>query len=103
LRGRLELYSTLKNTIMAMTHYFLQSKLNDKIHIVGHSTDEETGEVYFKFLDKSKVKKLMADEMKVSPEYEYRIVKVTENIDLGRWEKANNVQNSKVSSASEAK
>jgi len=68
------------------THYFLQSKLKDgQPEIVGHSKDEETGEIYYKFLDRKKAVKLMEAEKKVSPEYEYRIVKCTETYDEGVW------------------
>jgi len=60
------------------TFYFVQAKLGDKFpEIIGHSKDEETGEVYYKFLDKKKAKQLLENEKKVSPEYQYRIVKET--------------------------
>lgn len=68
------------------THYYLQSKKGDEQpKIVGHSKDEETGEVYYKFLDRKKAVKLMEDEKKVSPEYQYRIVKETTSYDEGAW------------------
>lgn len=70
----------------SFTHYFLQSKLGDaQPQIVGHSQDEETGEIYHKFLDRKKAVKLMEDEKKVSPEYKYRIVKCTETYEEGAW------------------
>lgn len=70
----------------SFTHYFLQSKLNDeRPQIVGHSKDEETGEIYHKFLDRKKALKLMEDERKVSPEYKYRIVKETTTYDESAW------------------
>ena len=70
----------------SFTHYFLQSKLGDAApQIVGHSQDEETKEIYYKFLDRKKAVKLMEDEKKVSPEYKYRIVKYTETYDEGSW------------------
>ncbi len=70
----------------SFTHYFLQSKLGDaQPQIVGHSEDEETKEIYHKFLDRKKAVKLMVDEKKVSPEYKYRIVKCTETYDEGSW------------------
>lgn len=68
-----------------MTYYFLQSRLNDKISNVGHSQDKKTKEIYYKFIDKKKCRKLMEEEMKVSPEYEYRIMKVIERIEVGSW------------------
>lgn len=70
----------------SFTHYFLQSKLGDAPpQIVGHSQDDETKEIYHKFLDRKKAVKLMEDEKKVSPEYKYRIVKCTEIFDEGTW------------------
>lgn len=61
-----------------MTIYYVQSRDKDNnLGIVGHSEDEETKEVYYKFMDKSKARKLMDDERKVSPEKMYRIVKET--------------------------
>jgi hypothetical protein len=70
----------------SFTHYFLQSKLGDaQPQIVGHSQDEETKEIYHKFLDRKQAVKLMADEKKVSPEYMYRIVKETTSYEEGAW------------------
>jgi hypothetical protein len=43
----------------SFTHYFLQSKLGDAPpQIVGHSQDEETKEIYHKFLDRKKLSNL---------------------------------------------
>ncbi len=70
----------------SLTHYFLQSILGDALpQIVGHSQDEETKEIYYKFLDRKKAVKLMEDEKKVSPEYKYRIVKCTVTYENGSW------------------
>jgi hypothetical protein len=70
----------------SFTHYLLQSKLGDAPpQIVGHSQDEETNEIYHKFLDRKKAVKLMKDEKKVSPEYKYRIIKCTETYNEGSW------------------
>ena len=70
----------------SFTHYFLQSKLGDAPpQIVGHSEDEETKEIYYKFFDRKKAVKLMEDEKKVSLEYKYRIVKCTETYDESVW------------------
>ena len=75
-----------ENMKHSFTHYFLQSKLGDAPpQIVGHSEDEETKEIYHKFLDRKKAVKLMEDEKKVSPEYKYRIVKETTTYDEGAW------------------
>lgn len=61
-----------------MTTYYVQSRdANNNLGIVGHSEDEETKEVYYKFMDKAKARKLMDEERKVSPEKMYRIVKET--------------------------
>ena len=70
----------------SFTHYYLQSKLGDELpKIVGHSQDEETNEIYYKFLDRKKAVKLMEDEKKVSPEYKYRIVKETTTYYESDW------------------
>ena len=56
----------LKTMKHSLTHYFLQSKLGDAPpEIVGHSQDDETKEIYHKFLDRKKAVKLMEDEKKV--------------------------------------
>ena len=69
------------------TYYFVQSKAeNEDAKIVGHSTDDETGEVYYKFIDRSKATKLLKDEKKVAPELKYRIVKQTESLETSSWE-----------------
>jgi hypothetical protein len=86
-----------------MTYYFLQSRLNDHVQTVGHSKDEETGEIYTKFINRKDCKKLMLDEMKVSPEYEYRIMKVIERVEVGKWEKLNSEQSAQVSDTTKAK
>lgn len=69
------------------TYYYVESK-DDKgaVQVVGHSQDEETKEIYYKFIDKSKAKKLLQDEKIVSPEYKYRLVKITQNIKFENWE-----------------
>lgn len=70
----------------SFTHYFVQSKLGDgQPQIVGHSQDEETNEVYYKFLDRKKAVKLMDAEKTVSPEYKYRIVKETTIYEESSW------------------
>lgn len=75
-----------ENMKHSFTLYFLQSKLGDvQPQIVGHSQDEETKEIYHKFLDRKKAVKLMEAEKKVSPEYKYRIVKETTTYDEGSW------------------
>ena len=70
----------------SFTHYFVQSLLGgSRPQIVGHSQDDETGEIYHKFLDRKKALKLIEDEKKVSPEYKYRVVKETTTYDEGEW------------------
>lgn len=67
-------------------HFYVQCKDGIKEpEIVCHSTDDETGEMYHKFLDRSKANKLMADEMKVNPTLKYRVVKLTENFETEDW------------------
>jgi hypothetical protein len=69
-----------------LTHYYVQSQLNDETpQVVGHSQDEETKEIYYKFLDRKKANKLIEDERKVSPEYKYRVVKESTTYDTGKW------------------
>lgn len=71
----------------SFTHYFVQSKLGDaEPQIIAHSQDEETLEVYYKFLDRKKAVKLIENERKVSPEYKYRIVKCIETFQESTWE-----------------
>ena len=66
--------------------YFVQSKdENGKLGIVGHSQDEETGEIYFKFLDKKKATKLLEEEKKSAPQLKYRIIKETTTFEEGTW------------------
>lgn len=70
----------------SFTYYFVQSKLGDaQPKIVGHSQDNETKEIYYKFLDRKKAIKLMEDKKKVSPKYTYRIVKYTETFNEDAW------------------
>jgi hypothetical protein len=70
----------------SFTNYYVQSKKTDeRPQIVCHSKDDETGEMYHKFLDKKKAVKLMEDEKKVSPEYKYRIMKETTTYEEGVW------------------
>jgi len=68
------------------THYFAQSQLgHNPPEIVGHSQDEETKEIYYKFLERKKAVKLIADERKLDPERKYRVVKVTTISEAGSW------------------
>jgi hypothetical protein len=70
----------------SFTHYFLQSKLGEALpQTVGHSEDEKTKEIYYKFLDRKKALKLMEDEKKINPEYKFRVVKCTESYEHGSW------------------
>jgi hypothetical protein len=60
------------------TVYWIESiDKKGKESVVGHSQDDKTKEVYYKFLDRKKALKLIDDERKVSPEYRYRLVKQT--------------------------
>lgn len=67
-------------------YYFIQSKLGDNPpQIIGHSEDEETREIYYKFMDKKKALKLIEEERKVSPQYKYRLVKCTTTYQEDNW------------------
>ena len=69
------------------TYYFIQSVIEGNApEIVGHGKDEETGEIFYKFLDKKKAKDLIVAEKKISPQYKYRLVKEVSNFDFGEWE-----------------
>lgn len=69
-----------------MTYYCVQSKdKKDNIETIGHSQDEETKEVYCKFIDKSKAYEFLEDEKQSSPKLKYRIVKIIERIEVGPW------------------
>ncbi len=76
-----------KKTKRSFTHYYIQSKEGiEAPSIVGHSSDEETGEVYYKFLDRAKAKKLLSDEKKSIPTKQYRLVKLTQTYETTDWE-----------------
>lgn len=69
-----------------MVYYYVQSKSeNNDVAIIGHSQDDKTGEVYYKFVSKSQAHKLAQDERKIKPDSKYRIVKVIERIEIGPW------------------
>ncbi len=65
------------------TYYFVQAleTENSAPKIVAHTTDEKTGELYYKFMDKKKAVKLMNDERKVNPEFKFRVVKLIEKFE----------------------
>ncbi len=69
-----------------LTHYYVQAQDGDKKpQIVCHTEDEETGELYHKFMDKKKAKKLLETEKKITPDVKFRVVKMTESYELGEW------------------
>lgn len=71
----------------SFVHYYVQSfKDQEAPRIVGHSTDEKTGEIYYKFLDRKSANKLLSDEKKGEPEYKYRVVKETTIYETTNWE-----------------
>jgi hypothetical protein len=73
----------------SFTHYYVQSKKvagDEQPQIVGHSKDDETGEIYYKFLDIKKANKLLADEKLVSPEYKYRVIKEVTTYEETAWQ-----------------
>lgn len=70
-----------------MTYYYVESKSeNDNPKIVGHSQDKKTKQIYYKFIDKSKAKKLLKDEKEVEPKLKYRIVKIIQRVEIGAWQ-----------------
>lgn len=73
----------------SFTHYYVQSKKangNDNPQVVAHSKDAETGELYYKFIDKKKANKLLSDEKKISPEYQYRVIKEITTYEESVWQ-----------------
>jgi len=65
------------------THYFIQSIAPGNIvTVVAHSKDEETGELYSKFLDKKKALKLMEEEFKINPDFTFNLIKVVETYEI---------------------
>lgn len=67
--------------------YWVQSKdEHGKEENVCHSKDDETGELYYQFLDRAKANKLIWAERKASPEYKYRVVKETKILELEPWD-----------------
>lgn len=69
-----------------MVYYYVQSKSeNNDVATLGHSQDDETGEVYYKFISKAKAHKLAQEEKKIKPDLKYRIVKVIERVEIGPW------------------
>lgn len=71
---------------MTQTTYFVQAKKNDEVEILAHGKDKETGELWTDFFDKKKARELLEAEKKISPEYQYRIVKRTSTYKIGIWE-----------------
>lgn len=58
------------------THYYVVSKKEgEKEMIVSHSKDDETGEDYYKFLDKKKAIDLMNAEKMSTPDYSFCVMK----------------------------
>lgn len=78
----------MKNTLkISSVNYYVQSKKGEEsVRIVGHSTDETTGEVYFKFLHRKEANKLLKEGKKVEPEYKYRVIKETTIYEAGEWQ-----------------
>lgn len=58
------------------SHYYVVSKKEGKKQmVVAHSKDDETGEEYFKFMDKKKAIALMESEKKITPDYQFCVMK----------------------------
>lgn len=67
------------------SYYYVQCRIDGKVDIVGHSENDETKEVYYKFLDKKKAIKLIEEERKLNPEYNYRLIKHTQITEESNW------------------
>ena len=68
------------------TYYYVQSKENGKLpEIVYHSKDGGTGEYYYKFLNKQKALDLLNYEKKITPNVQFRLVKLVESYMAGEW------------------
>lgn len=71
---------------MKQTFYYVQVLNKDNLpEIIYHSQDDETGEFYYKFLDKKKAQKLLDDEKKVLPNKKFRLVKLVETYTVNEW------------------
>lgn len=68
------------------SYYYVESLVEKSIKTIGHSADEETGEIYYKFLDRKKANNLLRDEKKLVPEFKYRVVKVTTTHNAEQWQ-----------------
>lgn len=71
---------------VSFTHYFVQAREEGELPLlVIHSTDEETGEGYYKFMDKKKAHDFANQLKKKKPNTFYRVVKCTETYHNGEW------------------
>lgn len=71
---------------VSFTHYFVQAHKEGELPLlVIHTTDDETGEHYYKFLDRKKAKAFADAEKKKAPNVKFRVVKCTETYDNGEW------------------
>lgn len=58
------------------SHYYVVSKKEgEKQMIVAHSKDKKTGEEYYKFIDKKKAVAFMEAEKKITPDYQFCVMK----------------------------
>lgn len=70
----------------SFTHYFVQAKEEDKAPmLVIHTIDDDTGEQYYKFLDKKKAFELAKTEKNISPNIKFRVMKCVETYQAGEW------------------
>lgn len=71
---------------VSFTHYFVQARKEGELPLlVTHTTDEETGEHYYKFINRSKAKEFANAEKKKAPDVMFRIVKCTETYQNDEW------------------
>lgn len=79
----------MKNIKHTTTHYYVQSidtkNEDNQPAIVGHTKDEETGEIYYKFMSKKSAERLMKEEIATAPEFSYRIVKLVNTFEATAW------------------
>lgn len=67
--------------------FWVESKdSKDNIQTICHGKDEETGEMYYKFLSRVQANKFLKDEQKAKPKYKYRVVREVREIFQTQWE-----------------
>ena len=70
----------------SFTHYYVQALEEGKApQLVIHSEDKETGEQYYKFMDRVKALALAKAEKAITPDVKFRVMKCTETYQDSEW------------------